>query len=229
MRYIFSFLILFIGVQTFAAASNQLEVPVSMLPAHPFSVHDMLAMDRISDLQVSPDGKWIVFVLRKTDLETNRGRTDLWLIGSNFDEEPHVKRGAKYIKYLAPGFTGGSCLRQLTTHPESDTNPRWEPDSNTIYFISNRSDSSQVWKIRIDGGEAQQMSATCLSRRTVNSSLLQWRSSPIATQQIQRRGLMKSNKERRPAKSMSAYLSDTGTRGKTSEIRWGGADALIYL
>ena len=29
---------------------------------HPFSVNDMLAMDRISDPQVSPDGKWIAFI-----------------------------------------------------------------------------------------------------------------------------------------------------------------------
>ena len=27
---------------------------------HPFSVHDMLAMDRISDPKVSPDGKRVV-------------------------------------------------------------------------------------------------------------------------------------------------------------------------
>ena len=46
---------------------------------HPFSVHDMLAMDRVSDPQVSHDGERIVFVIRKTDLDANRGRTDLWL------------------------------------------------------------------------------------------------------------------------------------------------------
>ena len=49
---------------------------------HPFSVHDMLAMDRISDPQVSPDGRHIVFVVRETDLEANRGRTDLWLVAT---------------------------------------------------------------------------------------------------------------------------------------------------
>ena len=44
---------------------------------HPFSIHDMWAMDRLSEPQVSPDGKWVVFTLRKTDLAANRGRTDL--------------------------------------------------------------------------------------------------------------------------------------------------------
>jgi len=50
---------------------------------HPFSVHDMLAMDRLSDPQISPDSKWIVFVLRVTDLEANKGQTDLWLLGAD--------------------------------------------------------------------------------------------------------------------------------------------------
>jgi dipeptidyl aminopeptidase/acylaminoacyl peptidase len=101
---------------------------------HPFSIHDMLAMDRISDPQVSPDSNWIVFVVRETDLEANKGRTDLWLVGAD-----------------------GSSLRRLTSHPEGDSNPRWAPDSQTLWFISSRSGSSQVWRIRIDGGEAQQV------------------------------------------------------------------------
>jgi dipeptidyl aminopeptidase/acylaminoacyl peptidase len=100
---------------------------------HPFSVHDMLAMDRLSDPQVSPDGRFIVFTLRKTDLEADKGRTDLWLIGKD-----------------------GTDLRRLTTHPEGDYNPRWAPDGKTVWFISTRSDSAQVWRIRVDGGEAQQ-------------------------------------------------------------------------
>lgn len=107
-------------------------VPVVAADPHPFTVHDMLAMERISDHHVSPDGKRIVFVLRTTDLEANRGRTDLWLVGVD-----------------------GSDLRRLTTHPESDTNPRWTPDGKSILFVSARSGSSQVWKIPVDGGEAR--------------------------------------------------------------------------
>jgi len=101
---------------------------------HPFSIHDMLAMDRLSDPQVSPDGKWIVFVLRKTDLEENKGRNDLWLVG-----------------------TDGTNLRRLTSHKAADSNPRWAPDGKSIWFISSRSDTSQIWRIPIDGGEAEQV------------------------------------------------------------------------
>jgi dipeptidyl aminopeptidase/acylaminoacyl peptidase len=101
---------------------------------HPFSVQDMQAMDRISDPQVAPDGQWVAFVVRKTDLDANRGRTDLWLVR-----------------------TDGTGLRQLTTDPEADANPRWGPDSRTLWFVSGRSGSAQVRRIRIDGGEAEQV------------------------------------------------------------------------
>jgi len=101
---------------------------------HPLSVHDMLAMERISDTQVSPDGQWLVFTLRETDLEANRGRTDIWIAGAD-----------------------GKNLKRLTSHPAADTNPRWSPCGKCIFFISSRSGSSQVWRIKLDGGEAEQV------------------------------------------------------------------------
>jgi len=99
----------------------------------PFSVDDMLAMQRIGDPRLSPDGKRIVFTLRTTDLEANRGRTDLWLIGVD-----------------------GEGLRQLTSHEAGESNPRWAPDGRSVWFVSSRSGSSQVWRIAVDGGEARQ-------------------------------------------------------------------------
>ncbi|MHC4173106.1 MAG: S9 family peptidase [Planctomycetota bacterium] len=136
MRLMPSFLFLLL----FASADSIVGTPLYGNPAapldqtHPFSVHDMLAMDRLSDPQVSPDGRWIVFVLRETDLEANKGRTNLWLVRAD-----------------------GTCLRRLTSHPEADSNPRWASDAKSIWFISTRSGSSQVWHIRIDGGEAEQV------------------------------------------------------------------------
>jgi dipeptidyl aminopeptidase/acylaminoacyl peptidase len=106
-------------------------VPGVLAETHPFSIHDMLAMDRISDPQVSPDGRTVVFVVRTTDLEANRGRTDLWLVGAD-----------------------GAGLRRLTAHPDSDTNPRFTPDGREVLFLSTRGGSGQVWRIPLGGGEA---------------------------------------------------------------------------
>src|SRR5215475_2393331 len=96
------------------------------------TIDDMLAMRRVSDPAVSPDGKQVAFAVRDTDLEANRGRFDVWL-----------------------AQTDGSAIRQLTTHPENDQDPQWSADGSWIYFLSSRSGSSQVWRIRPAGGEAE--------------------------------------------------------------------------
>jgi dipeptidyl aminopeptidase/acylaminoacyl peptidase len=102
--------------------------------SHPFSVHDLLAMQRISEFRVSPDGKWVVFTVRTTDMEENKGKTSLWLVE-----------------------TDGSGLRRLTASPANDNDPRWSPDGKTVFFRSTRSGTSQVWRIPVDGGEAEQV------------------------------------------------------------------------
>ena len=114
-------------------------VPASAQETHPFSVHDMLAMDRISGPEVSRDGRWIVFVLSTTDLEANRRRTDLWLVGVD-----------------------GAGLKRLTTHDASDFNPRWSADGKSLFFLSTRSGSSQVWRLPIGGGEPIQVTEQSL-------------------------------------------------------------------
>jgi Tol biopolymer transport system component len=94
----------------------------------------MLAMQRISDAQVSPDGKWIAFAVRDTDFDANRGRYDVWVAAMD-----------------------GSLVQRLTSHVENDQEPRWSPDGRWIYFTSTRSGSAQVWRIQPGGGEAEQV------------------------------------------------------------------------
>ena len=102
---------------------------------HSFNVLDLITMQRISDPQVSPDGRQVVFVLRTTDLDANRGLNDLWMVN-----------------------TDGSGIRRLTSHPAADFNPRWSPCGKRIWFLSTRSGSVQIWYISPSGGEAVQFS-----------------------------------------------------------------------
>jgi dipeptidyl aminopeptidase/acylaminoacyl peptidase len=126
---VLSALIVSCGFATLAAGA----LPAAE-PTHPFSVHDMLAMQRISSPSLSPDGRTVVFTLRTTDLEANKGRTDLWSVGAD-----------------------GSGLRQLTSNPAADGEGRWAADGKSIYFLSTRGGSSQVWRLPVDGGEAVQV------------------------------------------------------------------------
>ncbi|MBK7862018.1 MAG: S9 family peptidase [Archangiaceae bacterium] len=102
--------------------------------AHAFNIQDQVTLRRVVDFETSPDGTKVAYVLRTTDLEANKGRTDLWLV--NVD---------------------GTGNRQLTTHPDSDTEPQWAPDSKAVYFLSSRSGSSQVHRLSLEGGEAEQV------------------------------------------------------------------------
>ncbi|MBN1240074.1 MAG: PD40 domain-containing protein, partial [Gammaproteobacteria bacterium] len=96
----------------------------------------LASLARLSDPQTSPDGSAVVYVLRETDLEQNRGRSDLWLLDLG-----------------APGAEP----RRLTSHEENDTAPHWSADGEFVYFISGRSGSDQVWRISTRGGEATQV------------------------------------------------------------------------
>ena len=106
---------------------------------HPFNVDDLVTMKRISDPQPSPDGKWIVYTLRETDLDANRGRTDLWLMPAD----------------------GSTAPKRLTSNSASDHSARWSSEG-TIFFLSSRSGSSQVWTINPRGGEATQVTDLAL-------------------------------------------------------------------
>lgn len=102
----------------------------------PFTGAELARLARVSDPQVAPDGQRVAFVLRETDIEANRGRTDIWLV----DSSAH-----------AP------IARRLTQHPANDTSPRWSPDGRYLYFLSSRSGAQQVWRLALDGGDATQV------------------------------------------------------------------------
>jgi dipeptidyl aminopeptidase/acylaminoacyl peptidase len=102
---------------------------------HPFTARDLWVMDRISDPQPDPQGNRIAFSVRVTDFATNGASYDLWLVNAD-----------------------GSGLRRLTSDPKRDTDPRWAPDGKSLYFLSTRSGSSQIWRLPLDGGEPSQVS-----------------------------------------------------------------------
>ncbi len=101
---------------------------------HAITFDDFIALGRVSDPQVSPDGMNVAFVVTYYDKETNEGNSDI---------------------YLAP-IEGGE-VRQLTNSPESDSQPRFSPDGRFIAFTSSRSGEPQIWLLPLSGGEARQV------------------------------------------------------------------------
>jgi dipeptidyl aminopeptidase/acylaminoacyl peptidase len=126
------------GAQTAApaAASVPARAAAAAAPRRPFTVDDVLAMRAVSDVQLSPDGKWVAYVVTAADLKENANDADLWLVAA----------------------AGGTPVR-LTTSKKGDTQPRWSPDSRRLAFISARTDKPQLFVISPFGGEAEQVTS----------------------------------------------------------------------
>ncbi len=102
--------------------------------AEPFSADHLVRLDRVGAPSVSPDGRQVVYTVRTTDMDANKGRVDLWL--STLD---------------------GEITRRLTSHEANETDPTWSPDGKTIYFLSKRDETTQVWRIAPGGGDTTQV------------------------------------------------------------------------
>jgi len=94
----------------------------------PFTFEAMMRLARIDDPQLSPDGKLVAFTAQTIDLPNNAKATQI---------------------YVVP--VDGGTPQRLTNEGEVNTRPRWSPDSKRIFFVSNRSNGSQVWSMNADG------------------------------------------------------------------------------
>jgi dipeptidyl aminopeptidase/acylaminoacyl peptidase len=109
----------------------------------PFGIQDLVRMERISEVAVAPDGRHVTYTQRSTDIEANKGRTSLWLL------DP-VKRHSAPLRLIAGADNANSA--------------QWSGDGRFVYFLSNRSGSSQVWRVSVAGtsprGESPMADAT---------------------------------------------------------------------
>ena len=112
---------------------------------HPITFDDMIQMHRVSDPKISPDGKWVAYVVATPDMDANRNASNLWIVS-----------------------TAGSAPMQLTQSGH-DSSPEWSPDGKTLAFLSSRDGTSQVYLLPMDGGEAH--AATHLS---TGADLVKW-------------------------------------------------------
>jgi dipeptidyl aminopeptidase/acylaminoacyl peptidase len=96
----------------------------------------------ISDLQFSPDGSRLAFVV---------------------SEPPKGERRARHI-WLYDKPSG--AIRQFTYSAKAESSPRWSPDSKQLAFLSNRDEEQQLYVMRADGGEA---TAVTKGKRAVQS------------------------------------------------------------
>jgi dipeptidyl aminopeptidase/acylaminoacyl peptidase len=81
---------------------------------------------------ISPDGRWIAYVVAPVGRRAERRACALWLAAAD----------------------GSSPPGKLTAGTAADFAPRWAADSASVFFLSDRTGSRQLHRIRLGGGEA---------------------------------------------------------------------------
>ncbi len=87
----------------------------------------LLALGRLSDPQLSPDGTLILYGVSWNDVAANRSCRNLWLTRAD----------------------GSGDTVQLTRYAKSVSNARWSADGKSIYFIQ----GGQIWKAPLQGNK----------------------------------------------------------------------------
>ncbi len=106
------------------------------------TIDESLEMRSAANPRISPDGRWVAYVVSRTNWDDNAFERDIW-IASTTD-------GERY---------------RLTSAKKSSSSPAWSPDGRWLAFLSNRpatlpgtkEDTDQIYLISPTGGEARQL------------------------------------------------------------------------
>lgn len=113
----------------------------------PFTAEAMMKIARISEPQISPDGKNLAFTVDAIDLDKNTKPKQI---------------------YVVP-VAGGPSVQ--LTREGTNSRPRWMPDSKSIAFLSSRGGSTQIWTMTADGGDPKQITSVSTEAADVTVSL----------------------------------------------------------
>ena len=100
----------------------------------PFDTNALMELKRISDPQLSPDGRWVTFTVQTVDVTANTKATQIWIVPLE-----------------------GGTPRQITREGQANQRARWSPDSKRIAYISDRGGTQQIWTMDTDGGDSKQV------------------------------------------------------------------------
>jgi dipeptidyl aminopeptidase/acylaminoacyl peptidase len=102
------------------------------------SPEDHFQLRTLIDAKLSPDGKYVVYVVNQTEK-----------IGQKEEDVSAI-----YLIDLE-----NKISRRLTSELARESSPDWSPDSKRIAFLSDRSGKSQVYTMVVDGGETVRLTS----------------------------------------------------------------------
>ena len=126
-------------ISTLTLVSAIAQTPQAQTETKAFTINDLIAVRRVSDPQLSPDGRNVAFTITDTDKLANRRTTQVYLMSSR-----------------------GGEIRQLTKEKASSGTPRWSPDGTKLAFVSARDGAPQIWMLDVSTGSTKKISNIAL-------------------------------------------------------------------
>jgi len=156
----------FLLINLFWIALSTVPLPAADVnPRRPLQVADYLDWERVSDPQISPDGKRVVYTRQWVNKLTDRWESELWIVHADGSKNRRLGKGSgarwspdgTRIAYLHTGEPRGTQIfvrwldraggaTQVTRVLETPKNLHWSPDGTRIAFtmyVEKKSD----WKI----------------------------------------------------------------------------------
>lgn len=101
------------------------------------SFEEIMSLNGLTNPEMSPDGKHVLYQGHSTDWEENRFDTEIWMSKND-----------------------GSPFQLTNNAKKSSNNPRWSPDGQWIAFISDTGDKSQIQVMNSVGGASFPLTKT---------------------------------------------------------------------
>ena len=101
------------------------------------TIDDMVALKRVSQPAISPDGSRVAYVVRKANWEENAFENEIWLAD--------VRTGKKFA------FAFGQ---------KSADAPSFSPDGSSLAFLSDRDGKRHIYVMSLSGGESRKLSTS---------------------------------------------------------------------
>ena len=120
---------------------------VAQTAPRPVTSMDLLKLRDIEGLQLSPDGKYVAFVLGQAVYKTNHYRSGMFVIST-----------AKGSKPISLGTAGPA--RWMEVNEWLTENPVWSADSRYIFHTMKSNGAWQLWRWSLEGGAPVQISHT---------------------------------------------------------------------
>ncbi|HEY3743690.1 MAG TPA: S9 family peptidase [Bryobacteraceae bacterium] len=124
-------------IKMFATGILALLAATSLAAAATWTPEAMMKVKAVAAVQPSPDGHWAVWTERSAVMDPEK---------------------SEFVEQVFLGKSDGSWRIQLTHGEKSSSRPQWSTDGKFVYYASDRGAKNQIYRIPVDGGEAEAVS-----------------------------------------------------------------------